>query len=257
MGTLEEELQKELRFLRSGSGATALRMQVCPKLIETLRCPDAVSAVVSLRSQLDALGDDMKVLALKNAYNIDTESYNYGAADRTDGVVGRRAAFAERVASRTAKQVENWENEVIRSLAASLAAGPVAPRTYYSVVIWLTISGPNLPWFLGVARCKWDPDRELTVHREDMVDVSTSEVVPTHVRSVAVEVDKSLMRNATKLHIVTNYPEAQSPTWSRAGTLLDATLYLSETGELREGPNPNCYMEVLPASSSNYVVISW
>jgi hypothetical protein len=118
MADASEIAQEITALLCKNDGLTEKQLSICPALLHSLGTIDLTEAMRQFVAAIDALPDDERAAALKNALRLDPT-----APAHLSGVNGRRAAFA-RINGVREQAVWEWEQYAIDALAGSLASLP-------------------------------------------------------------------------------------------------------------------------------------
>lgn len=121
------QLSAELKRLRRDEGRTLPKLIASPNVRAVLGDPPDASLLERFDAAVMSLGNDLKSLALKNAYaislqepaNLTTRRENFGAQDAVD---------------RSPDTIQNWEDEKIRELVTRLMSGAVPVRSSHLLV---------------------------------------------------------------------------------------------------------------------------
>lgn len=114
-------LRSELKRLRRDEGRTLVKLRACLAVRAALGDPPEHELHERFDAAVAALGNDMKSLALKNAYGI-------GQSNPLILTTRRENFGAQPEVSRGPETINNWENEKIEELAARLLAGQAHSR---------------------------------------------------------------------------------------------------------------------------------
>jgi hypothetical protein len=109
-------LRRELQRLRRDDGRTLPKLLASPSLRTALGDPPEAALVERFDAAVISLGNDLKSLALKNAYAI-------GVREPGNLTTRRENFGAQEVVDRGPDTIENWENEKLNELVTRLLTG--------------------------------------------------------------------------------------------------------------------------------------
>jgi hypothetical protein len=112
------DLRAELRRLRRDEGRTLPKLLASPNVRAALVDPPEAVLVERFDAAVISLGNDLKSLALKNAYAI-------GKREPGNLTLRRETFGSQEVVDRGPDTIENWENEKLDELVTRLLVGAV------------------------------------------------------------------------------------------------------------------------------------
>lgn len=130
------QLEAELKRLRRDEGRTLPKLTASPNIQAALGNPPAAALMERFDAAVISLGNDLKALALKNAYAIDvrepanlrTRRENFGAQEGVD---------------RGPDTIQNWEDEKLGELVTRLLSGAV-PVTSSHLLVAVAVTGKRI-----------------------------------------------------------------------------------------------------------------
>jgi hypothetical protein len=136
MGADPQLLEAELKRLRRDEGRTLPKLIASPAVRAALGHPQDAALVERFDAAVISLGNDLKSLALKNAYaiglrepaNLTTRRENFGAQEAVD---------------RGPDTIQNWEDEKLRELVTRLLSGAV-PVTSSRLLVAVAVAGNRI-----------------------------------------------------------------------------------------------------------------
>ncbi len=130
------QLQAELKRLRRDEGRSLPKLIASPSVRAALGNPPGAALLERFDAAVISLGNDLKSLALKNAYaiglrepaNLTTRRENFGAQEAVD---------------RGPDTIQNWEDEKLRELVTRLLSGAV-PVASSHLLVAVAVAGNRI-----------------------------------------------------------------------------------------------------------------
>jgi hypothetical protein len=127
MTTDPDGLQAELKRLRRDEGRTLPKLIASPNIRAALGNPPQAALLERFDAAVISLGNDLKTLALKNAYAI-------GLREPANLRTRRENFGAQEVVDRGPDTIQNWEDEKLGELVTRLLSGAVPVASSHLLV---------------------------------------------------------------------------------------------------------------------------